>query len=105
MERSDGRKIIETIFKLQGEQRKFSRIPIHAQAKILIDDRVVDGTVKKISLGGVFVEVDEVISLRSNVIITIIDNKTSHTISELCATVVSVTDTGIGLQFESTITA
>jgi c-di-GMP-binding flagellar brake protein YcgR len=104
-ERSGGREIIETIFKLHCEQRKFTRIPIHAQAKILIDDRVVEGTVKKISLGGVFVELDEAIPLGRSVIITIIDNQTSHTISELCAKVVSETETGIGLQFESTIIA
>jgi len=76
-ELSGGREIIKTILKLHGEQRRFTRIPIHAQAKILIDDSVVKGTVTEIGLGGVFVELDEVIAPRIYVFITIIDDITS----------------------------
>lgn len=84
---------------LTKEPRKFSRVPLQAQAKIALDHHVVDGEVENIGLGGVFVKAKEAIPVGSIVTITISTPQTSNVISALKAKVVRVLGDGIGLQF------
>ena len=99
-ERDTASMILNSALKVNEEKRKSTRIPLHAKARMLIDDRIIEGLLVNLSLNGAFVTSDAMIETNSLVIITIFDTSTTRIISDVKARVVRVAGNGVGLQFE-----
>ena len=85
------------------ERRKFARLALHSDASIRHGNTVIMGVVENLSMKGVLVKTTEKIPLKDPVEITIYTYSTPDQLCDLQATVVRVTGTSIGLEFEKTI--
>lgn len=85
------------------ERRKYARLALHSDANIKHDETVIMGVVENLSMKGVFVKTTGKIPLNDSVEVTIFTYSTPDQLCDLQATVVRVTETGIGLEFEKTI--
>lgn len=92
--------LVNLALKLNQDVREFTRIPINAKAIILLDDQVLEGEAKILSLKGAYVTLDTPIKINSSVTVTIIDTLTSRVLPDMKATVVSTTENGVGLRFD-----
>lgn len=92
--------LVSVALKINREVRQYTRIPINAEATLLIDDQVIEGKVVLLSLKGAYVMLDNPIEVSTSVIVTISDTLTSNVLSDMKATVVSATENGVGLRFE-----
>jgi hypothetical protein len=84
---------------ISKEKRSGGRVSFHAKASVHLEEQNVDGEVENVSLKGAFVAVNRQIRIHDVVAFTIHDTTTYR----LKATVVRVTNKGIGLQFERTL--
>jgi len=99
-ERNTASMILNSALKVNEEKRKSTRIPLAAKARMLIDDRVIEGLLVNLSLNGAFVISDAILEANSLVIITIFDTSSTQIISDVKARVIRVAGNGVGLQFE-----
>jgi len=94
--------IINMALKADNENRKSTRIPIHAKAIIRTEDQTIECEVDNLCLNGAFLKSDKHLNINSTVLLTIFDNSTSRVISDLKAKIVTVTKIGMGIQFSKT---
>lgn len=85
------------------ERRKFARMALHSDANVKHGDTVIMGVVENLSIKGAAIKMTEKVPLNDPVEITIYTYATPNQLCDLQATVVRVSETGIGLEFEKTI--
>ena len=97
---------VNSILKLSSMvegKREYTRLPIHADARILTNGDAVEGMVENLSIKGAFVMLASQMKINDLVTVTMSDAISSQIIKDLKARVVRVSDNGVGLQFEKTI--
>ncbi len=82
--------------------RNYSRLPIHLEATITYNDKIVEGELDNISLKGVFVKTGQNIPENDSVLITIYHHSKENKICQMRAKVVRKTTEGIALELEKT---
>jgi hypothetical protein len=92
--------ILNSALKVNEEKRKFTRFPLCAKVRMIVDERVIEGELVTLSLNGAFVTSEAIIAANSLVIVTIFDTSTTLIVSDVKARVVMVAGNGVGLQFE-----
>lgn len=92
--------LVNLALKSNQDFRKSARFEINAKAIIRLADQVFEGEAKILSLKGAYVTLDNPIEISSPVTVTIIDRSTSQVLADINATVVSITEHGIGLRFD-----
>ena len=92
--------LVNLALKLNQDFREFTRIPINAKAIILLKGQVFEGEAKLLSLKGAYVTLDHPIEMNSSVTVTIVDTRTSQVLPNMKATVVSITEHGVGFRFD-----
>lgn len=85
------------------EKRKFARLALHSDAQIRHKNAIYMGVVENLSMKGVFVKTTEQIPIYDSVEITIYTYSTPNLLCDLKATVMRVSDSGIGLEFGKTL--
>jgi azurin len=83
---------------MHKEQRKHTRLTLHAKATIQIGDQSIEAESENVSLKGAFVAAVKRVELNDEVEFNFSDIPISAK-----AKVVRVTDKGVGLQFENTL--
>jgi hypothetical protein len=81
------------------ERRVYERLDLSTKAHIQLDDEVVEGEVKNLSISGAFVTSVRSMELNTEVELSI-DDPLTENLNNLKAKVARVTDGGVGLHFK-----
>ncbi len=84
---------------MSKERRGHKRYELSTKAQINLDQEIIEGEVKNLSMSGAFVTSDRVMELNADVEVSI-DDPLTQQLNNLEAKVVRVTDDGVGLQFK-----
>ncbi len=84
---------------MSKERRGHKRHELSTKAQINLDQEIIEGEVKNLSISGAFVTSDRVMELNADVEVSI-DDPLTQQLNNLEAKVVRVTDDGVGLQFK-----
>jgi hypothetical protein len=88
---------------MHNEKRNFARLALSARASIRRENRVIEGQVENLSIRGAFIKAATRMNRNDRVAVTIYHTLTPQALCDLDATVVRVTEHGMGLQFEKSL--
>ena len=95
--------MINMALRTNDENRRFTRIPMHAKVTIVTEGETIEGELENLCLNGAFIKSDKRLTINSSAILNIYDNTTARTVTGLEVKVISFTTNGIGFQFMKTI--
>jgi hypothetical protein len=82
------------------ERRVCERYNLSTKAHLLLNDEIIEGEVRNISVSGAFVAIARLLEMNTEVELSI-DNPLTHHLNFLKAKVARVADNGVGLHFAS----